>query len=308
MAGVGGGSMSHSEALAGVLDADRALPSRRLAGSDDLGWRSMLARSYHDPSYAEEFETAPTAALLVVVATGGSYTIEARSGSRWHSAAYRPGSAGVTAPLRSSSLRWRAESPEPLHSVHMYLYPDLVDEISHEVGGVGTVRPHELPDSLTVDDPFVTATGYAVSGALGQRAAGLYADSLAHALTAHLLHVVHSRPAVEPQAMLGRTTLHSLLGYLRECLHEDITLDDLALQANMSKYHLLRSFRQATGTTPHRYLVRLRLRRAASLLRGSSQSVQQIMTACGYQSAAQFSAAFRREYGCSPSHYRRSAH
>jgi AraC family transcriptional regulator len=106
--------------------------------------------------------------------------------------------------------------------------------------------------------------------------------------------------------MLGRTELRALLGYLRENLHEEVTLDDLAAQANMSKYHLLRTFKRFTGTTPHRYLVRLRLRRAASLLRSSSQTVQQVMAACGYQSAAQFSAAFRREYGCAPGQYRRA--
>ena len=78
---VGGGFPSHSEALAGVLGAEGALPSRRLAGSDNLGWRSMLARTYHDPSVADEFETAPTASLLVVVVTKGTYTIEARSGT-----------------------------------------------------------------------------------------------------------------------------------------------------------------------------------------------------------------------------------
>jgi AraC family transcriptional regulator len=303
---VGGGSMSHSEALAGVLEADRALPSRRLAGSDHLGWRSMLARTYHDPSVTDEFETAPTSALLVVVVTKGAYTIEARSGAQWHSAAYHPGAAGVTSPLRSSALRWRAKSAEPLHSVHMYLYPDLVDEISHEMGGMGMLRPHELPDALAVDDPFVTAAGYAVARAVEQQAASLYADSMAHALTTHLLCAVQSRRLDEPRTMLGRTELRALLGYLRENLHEEVTLDDLAAQANMSKYHLLRTFKRFTGTTPHRYLVRLRLRRAASLLRSSSQTVQQVMAACGYQSAAQFSAAFRREYGCAPGQYRRA--
>jgi len=79
---VGGGFPSHSEALAGVLGADRALPSRRLAGSDNLGWRSILARTYHDPSVADEFETAPTASLLLVVVTKGTYTIETRSGTQ----------------------------------------------------------------------------------------------------------------------------------------------------------------------------------------------------------------------------------
>ncbi|MFC0437413.1 helix-turn-helix domain-containing protein [Kutzneria buriramensis] len=302
---VGCGSMSHSEALAGVLTADRALPSRRIAGSDGYGWRSMLARTYHDPSVADEFETAPSAALLVVVVTNGAYTIEAKSGPRWHSAAYQPGSTGVTAPLRTSSLRWRAKSAEPLHSVHMYLYPDLVDEISHELGGMGMLRPHELPDSLAVDDGFITATGYVIAKAIEHRASPLYADSLAHSLTAHLLCTVQGRRPEEPRVMLGRTALHSLLGYLREHLHEDVTLDDLAGQANMSKYHLLRTFKRSTGTTPHRYLVRLRMRKAASLLRNSSQTVQQVMLACGYQSAAQFSAAFRREYGCAPGQYRR---
>ena len=48
--------------------------------------------------------------------------------------------------------------------------------------------------------------------------------------------------------MLGRTELRALLGYLRDNLHEDVTLDDLAAQATMSKYHLLRTFKRSAGT------------------------------------------------------------
>jgi AraC family transcriptional regulator len=174
------------------------------------------------------------------------------------------------------------------------------------MGGMGMLRPHELPDSLALGDPIVTAVGNAVARAVEQRSASLYADSMAHALTTHLLCAVQARRLDEPRTMLGRTELRALLGYLRENLHEDVTLDDLAAQANLSKHHLLRTFKRSTGTTPHRYLVRLRLRRAASLLRSSSQTMRQVMAACGYQSAAQFSAAFRREYGCAPGRYRRA--
>jgi len=60
-----------------------------------------------------------------------------------------------------------------------------------------------LPDSLAVDDPFVTAAGYAIERAVEQQAASLYADSMAHALTTHLLCAVQSRRLDEPRTMLG---------------------------------------------------------------------------------------------------------
>jgi AraC family transcriptional regulator len=106
-------------------------------------------------------------------------------------------------------------------------------------------------------------------------------------------------------AALGGPALRRVTGYMHEHLHEDVRLDDLAAQANLSKYHLLRLFTQATGFTPHRYLVRLRTNRAADLLRDTAQPVLHISTACGYRSPGQFTAAFRRRFGMSPREFRR---
>lgn len=83
-----------------------------------------------------------------------------------------------------------------------------------------------------------------------------------------------------------------------------MTLDDLAAQVNLSKFHLLRMFTKSTGSTPHRYLVGLRLGRAANLLRHSTMPVVRIAAECGYRSPGQFSAAFRRVHGMSPRDYR----
>ena len=83
-----------------------------------------------------------------------------------------------------------------------------------------------------------------------------------------------------------------------------MTLDDLAAQVNLSKFHLLRMFAKSTGRTPHRYLVGLRPGRAANLLRHSTMPVVRIAAECGYRSPGQFSAVFRRVHGMSPRDYR----
>ena len=60
--------------------------------------------------------------------------------------------------------------------------------------------------------------------------------------------------------------LCQLRDLMRECLDEPLTLEDLSAEADLSVYHLLRSFRAAFGETPHEYLTRMRLERAKELL------------------------------------------
>ena len=83
-------------------------------------------------------------------------------------------------------------------------------------------------------------------------------------------------------------------------LGDELDLDRLAAVAALSKFHFVRSFRDATGLTPHRYLTMLRMRRAAALLTGTGQTVRQISVACGHRSPSHFAAAFCREYGTAP--------
>ncbi|MEV6630206.1 helix-turn-helix transcriptional regulator [Actinoplanes sp. NPDC051470] len=259
------------------------LPSRLLRSSDHLGWRSVHAEVYRDPPTAE-FATSARTDLLLVLVTGGNYEIESRQGRSWRRAVYRPGSVGVTVPGKTDRLRWRAHAGPPLESLHLRLAADLIP------AGAAPM------DTLDLNDPYITASAWVLARALREGAPALYADSVAQAMTMHL-----ARPPAE-----GRTgDFASVIDLLHARLGDDLTLDDLAAQAAMSKYLFLRMFSQATGMTPHRYLTRLRMRRAAELLRGTGQSVQQIAITCGYLSPGQFAAAFRREYGMSPRNYRR---
>src|SRR5215218_3239048 len=81
----------------------------------------------------------------------------------------------------------------------------------------------------------------------------------------------------------------------------------LARIAHVSEAHFIRSFRSTFGETPHRYLQRRRVERAAFLLRESALSVTEISLDVGFNSLGTFSRTFRDILGESPSGYRARA-
>ena len=74
----------------------------------------------------------------------------------------------------------------------------------------------------------------------------------------------------------------------------------------MSTRTLSRRFREQTGTTPARWLLALRVRRAQELLESTALSVERIASAAGFGSTAAFRDRFHRVVGTSPLAYRRA--
>jgi AraC-like DNA-binding protein len=72
----------------------------------------------------------------------------------------------------------------------------------------------------------------------------------------------------------------------------------------MSPYHYLRTFTRVVGTTPHRFVLRARLERAARLLRDSTVPVGTVALEAGFADLSTFHASFRRWMGTTPARYR----
>jgi AraC-like DNA-binding protein len=78
----------------------------------------------------------------------------------------------------------------------------------------------------------------------------------------------------------------------------------LARVALTSEAHFIRTFKDAFGETPHRYLQRRRLERAMALLRETDRPVTEICLDVGFASLGTFSRTFNRVLGMSPTAYR----
>ncbi|HCM26149.1 MAG: hypothetical protein A2Z99_16740 [Treponema sp. GWB1_62_6] len=90
------------------------------------------------------------------------------------------------------------------------------------------------------------------------------------------------------------------MAWYSEHLAEGPTLADAARAANCSESHFRRLFRRARGASPQEAFERLRLERAAAMLRRGDASIKEIAAACGYESQSCFSRAFRRHEGRAP--------
>ncbi len=81
-------------------------------------------------------------------------------------------------------------------------------------------------------------------------------------------------------------------------------LRTLAARAESSTFQFLRSFQRVTGTTPHQYLLRARLRESAASLKSSDRKVVEIALESGFNDLSNFNHAFRAEFGVPPRRYR----
>jgi AraC-like DNA-binding protein len=100
--------------------------------------------------------------------------------------------------------------------------------------------------------------------------------------------------------MLPRLWLFRRLQLAREYMYsstgEPISLEDVAKESNLSRYHLHRAFTRVFQQTPHAYLTALRLERAQTLLKRGG-SVTETCMEVGFSSVASFSRLFRRHHG-----------
>ena len=100
--------------------------------------------------------------------------------------------------------------------------------------------------------------------------------------------------------------INRVIDYLRGNLDRQVKLKELASVACLSEFHFHRIFGAVSGETLNNFTNRLRLEKAARLLRYSGQSVTDVALDCGFSSSATFSRAFRSGYDTSPSQFRKS--
>ncbi len=88
---------------------------------------------------------------------------------------------------------------------------------------------------------------------------------------------------------------------------QQIELKVIAENSCLSVNHLLRTFKQAFGETPHQFLTKIRLKRANYLITNTSTPINDIVPAVGFDSSSSFIRLYRTYYNCTPAKYRKAS-
>ncbi|WAZ19666.1 AraC family transcriptional regulator [Streptomyces cinnabarinus] len=152
-------------------------------------------------------------------------------------------------------------------------------------------------------DPVLALTVRALVVASEAGADELYAQAATQFIAAHLL-AAHTDGAVRSAGALSSLQLETVLSYMRENLGRPVSLDDLASLVSFSRFHFVRRFKAATGSTPYRYLTELRIDMSRKYLESGNDTITRIGQRCGFSGPEHFSRSFRRVMGCTPSQYR----
>jgi AraC-like DNA-binding protein len=105
------------------------------------------------------------------------------------------------------------------------------------------------------------------------------------------------------QQRLAQERVEQVIFLLKQNLASPPSLEELGKKIGCSHFYLSRIFSAQTGKTITQYLRRLRMERAADLLKSREYNVTEVALEVGYSSLSHFSAAFHETFGCCPGLY-----
>ncbi|MCP3476818.1 AraC family transcriptional regulator [Bradyrhizobium sp. CCGUVB1N3] len=244
----------------------------------------------------------PMSHHVIMAYNGVTQHMERRSGRSVASGTFRPGVV-IIIPEGSSS-RW--DIPKPVDVVQLYLPHATLKRVAEEAE---TGTPTDLLERTAHPDPITSRLLLSAAGVLeGNRALdALFRHQLTNLLATRLLAAHTSSPTTFQPTMGGLSpkVLLRAIERLRSDSDADVSLDALASDAGLSRFHFCRAFKESTGLSPLAWLRQHRLEQAMNMLRNTDASIVSVAVELGYASQTAFAAAFRRLTGETPSDWRR---
>lgn len=92
--------------------------------------------------------------------------------------------------------------------------------------------------------------------------------------------------------------------YMEQNMQRSVTVEEIADVCRLNRSYFSKLFRESMGCPPQEFLIRMRLSRAAELMRDGNLSIGEVSAQCGYPNQLHFSRAFKKRYGVSPREWR----
>jgi AraC family transcriptional regulator len=268
-------------------------PGMHLLGHD-AGFRArdcVCGHGVRSPVLEGQFVRAQIAVLLV-----GTFHVRSSTGA----AVVGPGGLVLGNPATAYEVR------HPVDGGDRSLVFDYDDAVLDELAGSLPRRGARRFDSAAVpaSPAGLEAIVLAEQALRSRDAQALQEAALGVAL---LAFAVERRLPSSPPSHVQARRVARALRYIDAHSAGDCSLEVLASEARLSRYHFLRVFRAMTGQTPRQYVIATRLRVAAAALRASRTPITRIAIDAGFGDLSHFIASFARAFGISPAAYRRRA-
>lgn len=289
-----------------TLSCRDVMPTSTCISSRDAGWRSLLIDVHSGVSSSEPFTSVQTPDPRVGVSLSGRYSAELYLKGRWRHDRHTPGSITVRRTDEVSVCRFPKPHDADYRAALIYIPVGQLISAAEHYRRMG--QRLEIPEFNAIGrDPALAQMGLSLFEAMTNGADDLYAETAAAWIAVHLLTRYGTRTNSEDRRSGGILTdarLARVIEYMSCHFAEALTLERLAAEACISKYHFARLFRQRVGQSPHRYLAEIRLDAAQRMLVSSELSIAEIAVECGYSTATHFSMAFARRFGMPPTSFR----
>lgn len=277
-------------AAAAIGDPCEALPEQVRSSSKGRPWRGLAV--WHQIGPPGDLYIPRVSAHTILVRRASPTELVQRHGGTVQRRHWLPGEA-IIVPSGVPTF-WRSESPRD--NIHIDLDPAWL----HRVTGGTDI---ELRSCFGQPDPVLSGLASALLASLHTNASlhPSFSDGISLSLSAHLLeHYAQQDQGKRATAALTRRELDRIAALVQSDFQQRWSVRQLADAVGLSCFHFCRSFKAASGQSPHAYVTRLRMEEAMHLLRSTSRPVFEIALDTGYATAAHFSQTFRRFWGITP--------
>jgi AraC-like DNA-binding protein len=180
-----------------------------------------------------------------------------------------------------------------------HLAPALVEAVGYRPDIWRTICVPPLPQLMVLGE-------LAQAAAEGSSEVGL--DELGLLLAARFVEVLSGwQPRSSEARACDRRRMVEAALWIDANAHEPIDLENTAREFGLSPFHFLRLFARVLGVTPHQYLIRSRLRRAARLLADDPRPITEVALDVGFGDLSNFVRTFHRAAAVSPRCFRQAA-
>jgi AraC family transcriptional regulator len=196
---------------------------------------------------------------------------------------------------------------KPMHSLLLYLPQTALNALADDAN---VPRVSELPyePGIGVPDETVKHLGLSLLPALGapEQVNRVFMDHLTLAMAAHVAQTYggmlpYSRPI---QGGLAPWQEKRSKDMLAGDLSGATPLHEIASACGLSVSHFSRAFRRSTGSSPHAWLLHMRVEAAKAMLR-RREALSMIALGCGFADQSHFTRVFTRRVGVSPGAWRK---